>query len=103
MQRLTAVVHAKEFAQQSSEIGDERPIAGCEFSPDGSSLATCGEWVIFPFQSLLLGHSCSFRVDGRMGIVGELGSEVQCWSQQPYSQPMGGAWQRSVGAAVPEV
>jgi hypothetical protein len=32
------------MAQQSSEIGDDRPIAGCEFSPDGSLLATCGEW-----------------------------------------------------------
>lgn len=29
-------------AQQSSEIGDDRPISGCAFSPDGGALATCG-------------------------------------------------------------
>jgi len=41
-QRVSGLVLAKQFAQQSSEIGDERPVAGCEFSPDGSRLATCG-------------------------------------------------------------
>lgn len=33
---------ARQLAQQSSEIGDERPIGGCAFSPDGSLLAACG-------------------------------------------------------------
>eukprot|EP00195_Chlamydomonas_chlamydogama_P009404 CAMPEP_0202890186 /NCGR_PEP_ID=MMETSP1392-20130828/686_1 /ASSEMBLY_ACC=CAM_ASM_000868 /TAXON_ID=225041 /ORGANISM="Chlamydomonas chlamydogama, Strain SAG 11-48b" /LENGTH=463 /DNA_ID=CAMNT_0049573717 /DNA_START=97 /DNA_END=1488 /DNA_ORIENTATION=- len=33
---------AKRLAQQSSEIGDDRPISGCEFSPSGHLLATCG-------------------------------------------------------------
>lgn len=40
--RLSAHAHAKHITQQSSEIGDERPISGCEFSPNGSMLATCG-------------------------------------------------------------
>ena len=31
------------LTNQASEIGDERPIAGCAFSPDGSQLAT-GAW-----------------------------------------------------------
>lgn len=31
------------LANQASEIGDERPIAGCAFSPDGSQLTT-GAW-----------------------------------------------------------
>lgn len=38
----SALSAAKQYTQQSSELGDERPIAGCEFSPDGSRLATCG-------------------------------------------------------------
>ncbi|EFN58103.1 hypothetical protein CHLNCDRAFT_20357 [Chlorella variabilis] len=33
----------RAMANQASEIGDERPIAGCAFSPDGSQLAT-GAW-----------------------------------------------------------
>jgi len=40
--RLGAVKSAKQMAQQSSELGDERPVAGCEYSPDGNHLATCG-------------------------------------------------------------
>ena len=31
------------LVQQSSEMGDERPISGCQFSPDGQQLAICGE------------------------------------------------------------
>jgi U4/U6 small nuclear ribonucleoprotein PRP4 len=31
------------MTNQASEIGDERPIAGCAFSPDGAQLAT-GAW-----------------------------------------------------------
>ena len=31
------------LAQQCSEMGDERPISGCQFSPDGQQLAICGE------------------------------------------------------------
>ena len=41
--RLSAHAQAKQITQQSSEIGDERPISGCAFSPNGSMLATCGE------------------------------------------------------------
>jgi U4/U6 small nuclear ribonucleoprotein PRP4 len=33
----------RAMVNQASEIGDERPIAGCAFSPDGSQLAT-GAW-----------------------------------------------------------
>lgn len=33
----------RTVGNQASEIGDERPIAGCAFSPDGSQLAT-GAW-----------------------------------------------------------
>jgi U4/U6 small nuclear ribonucleoprotein PRP4 len=33
----------RSLANQASEVGDERPIAGCAFSPDGSQLAT-GAW-----------------------------------------------------------
>ncbi|KAI8471206.1 MAG: WD40-repeat-containing domain protein [Monoraphidium minutum] len=33
---------ARRVAQQSSEIGDERPVGGAAFSPDGSLLAACG-------------------------------------------------------------
>ena len=33
----------RTMANQASEIGDERPIVGCAFSPDGSQLAT-GAW-----------------------------------------------------------
>ncbi|KAI3428827.1 hypothetical protein D9Q98_007644 [Chlorella vulgaris] len=33
----------RTMANQASEVGDERPIAGCAFSPDGSQLAT-GAW-----------------------------------------------------------
>jgi WD40 repeat protein len=33
----------KTLMNQSSEIGDERPIVGCAFSPDGTQLAT-GAW-----------------------------------------------------------
>jgi hypothetical protein len=34
---------AKRLGQQSSEIGAERPLAGCAFSPDGQLLASCCE------------------------------------------------------------
>ncbi|GAX79451.1 hypothetical protein CEUSTIGMA_g6892.t1 [Chlamydomonas eustigma] len=30
------------LAQQSSEMGDDRPVSGCQFSPDGQLLAICG-------------------------------------------------------------
>ena len=33
----------RTLANQASELGDERPIVGCAFSPDGSQLAT-GAW-----------------------------------------------------------
>lgn len=33
---------ARRLAQISSEIGDDRPIQGVQFSPDGSTVATCG-------------------------------------------------------------
>jgi U4/U6 small nuclear ribonucleoprotein PRP4 len=33
---------ASRLSQQCSEVGDDRPISGCRFSPDGSSLAVCG-------------------------------------------------------------
>lgn len=33
---------ARQYAQQSSEIADDRPVGGCAFSPDGSLLAACG-------------------------------------------------------------
>jgi U4/U6 small nuclear ribonucleoprotein PRP4 len=33
---------AKRYAQQSSEIADDRPVGGCAFSPDGQTLAACG-------------------------------------------------------------
>ncbi|KAF6260005.1 WD40-repeat-containing domain protein [Scenedesmus sp. NREL 46B-D3] len=33
---------ARRLAQVSSEIGDDRPIQGVQFSPDGSVVATCG-------------------------------------------------------------
>jgi hypothetical protein len=41
---------AKRLGQQSSEIGADRPIAGCAFSPDGQLLATCCEWHDLPVQ-----------------------------------------------------
>ncbi|KAL6751821.1 WD40-repeat-containing domain protein [Haematococcus lacustris] len=41
-QRLSSQRQAKLLAQQSSEIGDERPISSCQFSPEGTHLATCG-------------------------------------------------------------
>jgi len=52
--RLSAHAHAKHLTQQSSEIGDERPISGCAFSPNGAMLATCGEsYWIPPLANLL--------------------------------------------------
>lgn len=33
---------ARKLGQQSSEIGDDRPVGGCAFSPDGKLLAACG-------------------------------------------------------------
>ncbi len=35
--------HGLQVTNQSSEIADDRPSAACEFSPDGSTLAT-GAW-----------------------------------------------------------
>ncbi len=35
------VLQPQKFAQNSSEVGDERTVASCSFSPDGSQLATC--------------------------------------------------------------
>ena len=38
----SVVETATRFSQYGSEIGHDRPIADCKFSPDGEVLATCG-------------------------------------------------------------
>ena len=43
LQLRDAEAALKTLLNQSSEIGDERPIVGCAFSPDGAHLAT-GSW-----------------------------------------------------------
>lgn len=49
--RATAATQAvSHLAQQCSEMGDERPLSGCQFSPDGQLVALCGE------------HCCRFVV-----------------------------------------
>ncbi|GIL66866.1 hypothetical protein Vafri_20334 [Volvox africanus] len=40
--QATAAAAVRTIVQQSSELGDTRPISHCQFSPDGSSLAACG-------------------------------------------------------------
>eukprot|EP00955_Chlamydomonas_euryale_P092909 364743-Chlamydomonas_euryale.AAC.108 len=37
-----ALDDASRLVQQCSEVGDDRPISGCRFSPDGQTLAICG-------------------------------------------------------------
>ena len=39
-EREEALVAARTVSNQSSEIGDERPISACAFRPDGAQLAT---------------------------------------------------------------
>lgn len=38
----------KKLANQCSELGDDRPIQSCAFSPDGSLLAAAGERLMNP-------------------------------------------------------
>ena len=40
----SAVDEVGRLAQQCSEMGDDRPISGCQFSPDGQQLAICGRF-----------------------------------------------------------
>jgi U4/U6 small nuclear ribonucleoprotein PRP4 len=40
--RATSEAAAKQLSQACSEIGDDRPLGGCAFSPDGRVLAACG-------------------------------------------------------------
>jgi hypothetical protein len=32
------------ITQRSSDMADDRPVSGCQFSPDGRQLVVCGEY-----------------------------------------------------------
>ncbi|GLC45347.1 hypothetical protein PLESTB_000312800 [Pleodorina starrii] len=40
--QAAAAAAVRSIVQQSSELGDSRPISHCQFAPDGSALAACG-------------------------------------------------------------
>lgn len=50
----------QNLSNSASQVGDERPISFCQFSPDSQQLATCS-WLVRIVFSSLAAHVISYQ------------------------------------------